>query len=634
MAKTSTRDTEQRLLLEATMKGHTPYQYIAIPQQGWIRVLELLPGSGLISCKIKCQRISDEVQPFEALSYVWGEDDPQQKQTIFCDNQALVVGSNLAAALTKLRLEGGTRVLWADAVCINQNDNEEKSSQVVQMGDIYSSAQRVIVWLGEDAEHEAEECFRLLKETVETLDSMIVACDGIDRVPPLSPTAPPIVSGESRWAPLMKLMTNDYMRRTWVLQETGLASAALIQWGDVCINWAYLVEFMLLVALRSDIRARTGILNSGLIWDTFEDLWCTYGNKTTWRDEMPYTSHFPKPDGMNSFISTLNTGRYFATTDPRDHVYAFLSHPSADGAARTWPGKLLLPDYTATVDRAYLDTAVRILETDPHPWTVLSCSDHKIDSASLTGQRPSWVPRWDEGFRVYWLGYPGMWYRAGGTDDTDFQSKFDSDNSLLHVQGGVLFDMIAWVSEPFVSEQLTLLEQKAKKPIQHLWREIQSLTPVTPAYGLNSDENRVAFSLAIVAGRDEADNCAELRLDQHLAAYEAYDCVVTSQDSDSKAASSPGTLALISNQRRALHNRRFFRTLKGYYGIAHRVLGKGDICCVFRGAGVPFVLRRVKANGATSEARYMLVGEAYVQGIMRGEVWPLRDRDEEGMILV
>lgn len=58
------------------------------------------------------------------------------------------VTPNLSAALDRLRLDTETRMLWVDALCINQVDNTERSQQVAQMGKIYSDARETIAWLG------------------------------------------------------------------------------------------------------------------------------------------------------------------------------------------------------------------------------------------------------------------------------------------------------------------------------------------------------------------------------------------------------------------------------------------------------------------------------------------------------
>lgn len=55
---------------------------------------------------------------------------------------------NLYEVLRQLILDGEHHWLWIDAICINQKDLEEKSSQISMMADIYRSAQEVHTWLG------------------------------------------------------------------------------------------------------------------------------------------------------------------------------------------------------------------------------------------------------------------------------------------------------------------------------------------------------------------------------------------------------------------------------------------------------------------------------------------------------
>ncbi|KIM96986.1 hypothetical protein OIDMADRAFT_169760, partial [Oidiodendron maius Zn] len=64
------------------------------------------------------------------------------------NNERIWVTQNLYHALASLRYEKETRVLWVDAICINQVDNAEREAQVPQMRNIYGSANRVVVWLG------------------------------------------------------------------------------------------------------------------------------------------------------------------------------------------------------------------------------------------------------------------------------------------------------------------------------------------------------------------------------------------------------------------------------------------------------------------------------------------------------
>ncbi|KAH6674395.1 heterokaryon incompatibility protein-domain-containing protein, partial [Halenospora varia] len=57
---------------------------------------------------------------------------------------------NLEAALRRLRLSGKQRTIWIDAVCINQNDIQERQDQVSLMRQIYEQAEQVVIWLGEN----------------------------------------------------------------------------------------------------------------------------------------------------------------------------------------------------------------------------------------------------------------------------------------------------------------------------------------------------------------------------------------------------------------------------------------------------------------------------------------------------
>ncbi|RKL30015.1 hypothetical protein BFJ70_g10311 [Fusarium oxysporum] len=97
---------------------------------------------------------------YEALSYTWG--DPEPTKRILVNRLPFWIAANLFAALRQLRLPEQPRVLWADAICINQNDLIEKAGQVGMMFSIYLKAYRVVIWLGQ-ATNDNEYLFSLLK---------------------------------------------------------------------------------------------------------------------------------------------------------------------------------------------------------------------------------------------------------------------------------------------------------------------------------------------------------------------------------------------------------------------------------------------------------------------------------------
>lgn len=119
---------------------------------GEIRLLELQPGNGedTIRATLHQHRL-DAAPRYETISYVWG--DPTVRESIICDGVLVETTQNLYQALKQFREPTTSRLLWADAICINQNDLDERATQVMIMHEIYKSCQRCLVWLGPADEH-------------------------------------------------------------------------------------------------------------------------------------------------------------------------------------------------------------------------------------------------------------------------------------------------------------------------------------------------------------------------------------------------------------------------------------------------------------------------------------------------
>jgi hypothetical protein len=136
-----------------------------------IRILELFPAktrNARLRCQLKegilgtheprtVSSINDNsAQPdgfnYEALSYAWESQILDRPVIVRCENgveQILLISCNVEAALRRLRLKTERRRLWIDSTCIDQSSIPERNTQVAHMDDIYRSAQRVLVWLGE-----------------------------------------------------------------------------------------------------------------------------------------------------------------------------------------------------------------------------------------------------------------------------------------------------------------------------------------------------------------------------------------------------------------------------------------------------------------------------------------------------
>jgi Heterokaryon incompatibility protein (HET) len=92
------------------------------------------------------------VEPFTAISYVWGAYS-NPSDAILCGDTPVKVTANCFSALRHLRKALGSLTIWVDAICINQKDDIEKSHQIPLMDQVYSLANAVYVWLGESNEN-------------------------------------------------------------------------------------------------------------------------------------------------------------------------------------------------------------------------------------------------------------------------------------------------------------------------------------------------------------------------------------------------------------------------------------------------------------------------------------------------
>jgi hypothetical protein len=118
-------------------------------ESGAIRLVRLLPGTDEpIQLELIDSNLDDESRiPYEALWYLW--ESPNEGRPVEVDGQQFTITPNLSLALLSLRRANEDRILWIDAICINQSDDEEKSEQVAKVATIIARAERLITWLGE-----------------------------------------------------------------------------------------------------------------------------------------------------------------------------------------------------------------------------------------------------------------------------------------------------------------------------------------------------------------------------------------------------------------------------------------------------------------------------------------------------
>lgn len=188
------------------------YPYQRLPTAASIRLIRVLPDriDNSIVCSIETvdSRHHTGVE-YQALSYLWGDPKPTRKIYVRDENDGVLhehhLHENLWQFLEKWQQPRTqpSGLLWTDSLCLNQNDNDEKGQQVRRMGEIYSGAKEVIVWLGSDTA------------------SMAWTHDW------------KVEGGREAAARTLEL---PYWRRAWIVQEIALAQRALVTCGDISLE--------------------------------------------------------------------------------------------------------------------------------------------------------------------------------------------------------------------------------------------------------------------------------------------------------------------------------------------------------------------------------------------------------------
>lgn len=294
------------LLLEME-KGKMPNSPRLGPLE--MQILSLLPNAdpdATICCTLSYRLREEASRSYDALSYFWGSLD--KPKTISIDGKPISVTRNLFAALRQLRDPTKVVQLWVDALCINQMDDDQKSFQVQQMGDIYSSADSVLLWLGEEEEqsHLAMELIQLLIEKA----NVVVEIGFIESIESITD----IVDDPSfitHWKALSALLNRPYWERAWIVQEVVLANNPILCCGSAR---AGLMHFLMLISEKNfnnllySRHQTIGVANVARFYQI--PLYSLCSTKA---------SCFPFP-----FLDTLIKNGARTATDSRDRIYGYL----------------------------------------------------------------------------------------------------------------------------------------------------------------------------------------------------------------------------------------------------------------------------------------------------------------------
>lgn len=326
-----------------------PYRYHPLQCSDSIRLLVLHPSPTQLDpvlCTVRHSRLSEASLKYEALSYTWG--DATQKQAIYfaSGSRELSVTKNCLSALLHLRYTHDDRMLWVDAICINQEDLKERASQVRMMDKIFERAFNVMVFLG-DANPRNDILFKELAAA----DEVVSRVGHCNRPPP----------SKAVIQQLEELFQNPWFKRVWVLQEVCAKKSVTFMCGSA--RFSYLSLLNLYMGHRGTVVTK--------------EFWPL---TTQWIRRPP--EEFSTP--QFSLWNRLGESRDYLATDPRDRVFAL---KSLIGLEQSRMNRLI--DYTRSVEECFTDVATFLLPV--LGLRLLSAARHPHRR-----KMPSWIPDWSQ----------------------------------------------------------------------------------------------------------------------------------------------------------------------------------------------------------------------------------------------
>ncbi|KAH8652699.1 heterokaryon incompatibility protein-domain-containing protein [Tricladium varicosporioides] len=669
------------------------YRYSSLQHLDEIRLLRLEPASdyndnsvgSLIHVSLTCNTPN-----YEALSYVWEdssypwtadynwsppagllfafmsenikkakEDGTEQSPVIstpdghiLCDNQHVRIGSELHDALRRLRLTDRQRVIWIDAICINQNDNEERGLQVGIMGEIYRKAEQVLIWLGENyaSGRAVQEMLDFVLQ-LEVIISQIMFTYGQSGRKAIDNALRDAYEYHLiSFSLLREILARAWFGRVWVLQEVVNAKKAIVYSGSGHCNWDSILAITRWLSIY-DVNGPINIRGTICAIPVIDMIW-----------KIVKIREDSKTQPLPSLIDVLASSRLCKSTYPIDKVYGVLGIISDEDRRRITidygrsPEDLFKEISVSELSRSGLDILYHC--TKPTKAKYLNC--------------PSWVPDWSQ--PCYHTPYVRLGLKASASMKS--VASFHVDGNTLIARGRIV-DCICTIeslrrvpSGSYIQTKQTELTDanKAEAEPRETTDTLEdgddtsianiSNPPSEPDFGSVAKTKEHILDHTLIPAAFWFPNMISIAFPNGKITPESYEAFwrtcccnrTTGQIAGSNKPSEgkvPGqtfaryfpawTKAMKegmklrdleeyhSNVKRFMDsftkycdNRRFFRTENGRIGWAPDLTQAGDVVCVLNGASVPLVLRPI--NGGNLE----VVGDAYVHGIMDGEAMKLQ----------
>ncbi|MCJ1276033.1 hypothetical protein MMC21_003838 [Puttea exsequens] len=565
------------------------------PAEEAIRVLRLHPGQreDKILCDLEIVSLKDE-PIYVAVSYAWGSEDDQE--AILLQGQVCRITRNLEEALRGLRRPNEPICLWIDAICINQADLNEKSSQVSMMSQIYSKASQTWVWLGPASSDSDAAMDFVASVTAEVFED------------------PELPVKLAPWKACETLLKRPWWSRMWIVQEVCLSQQVLVRCGTKTIEMDHFVE---LKALHhkyywSDSERYAQLrLFTGVPFSICLSYWKLAKNE--------------RETGGGMLMSWLTITETFQCTLGKDKIFALF------GLLNKAERALFQPDYTKSDRQVFVETAASCVQREGLRAIQLRQEDKVLDL-------PSWVPDYSsstiyidlsganeyssDGSQIDWerLGLP-QWTMPGESRSGDNAVRFSKDYETMAVRA-LIVDSVDFIDPAPHVELYRGLDTIRAAQVRRLRRDLTVKTAKTWETHAKSHPGSVydplrrrydAFWRTLILDRLEDWQSAPPpafadRFEAWMGRNESAEFTGMSNMDQERYVGPYGNAVVNRCLKRA-----FITTVKGYFGLASAKTQTGDLICVIRCGNVPFVLRK---SGTTC---YKFIGESYVHGLMSSE---------------
>jgi hypothetical protein len=557
-----------------------------------IRILTLLPGpfDAPIHIVLEPYSFTDESVPsYEALSYTWGQ--VEHPQTIWVGEDRfskLEVTDNLAKALPYLRHEAKPRRFWIDAICINQQDLGERSSQVKRMPEIYSQASGVVVWLGPEKDESAL-AMSLLQDmgsgivvdwnaytSVSISDANLNVVDGS-----LTVAEERIAYSKEELSAIAALLSRHWFERLWIVQEICLACPnTSVQCGNTTMSWNDLSNSIFLLHTKR--------------WEWYDPL---EEQKIRARLYDIVTFIRIRYRSCNPFKTLLEATKNQNCSDPRDRVFAVLSLAE---------DLYMQPDYTKSISDTFQAVTLHYLKTTRSLDTVVSMG---LRQNSDTG--PTWIPDWSNLPRTN----PIPPHLASG----ESEAVFHCEGNLLSVRGisvGTVSQVESFELSGLTRTAYVKMDSEIRRVIYSFFENKVASSEDLSALAQTLIPNALAHNYH---PKDENDPTLQETI-AYLATFIDSNGTIANADGD-MADENPRIKRILDHIQFFCCDRALFCTDEGSFGLGPQTLRKGDLVTVLLGSNLPAALRPTNCD------KWQVVGETYLHGFGDNEalLGPLDD---------